>query len=130
VDDGTAKMRKARTIALIAPVCALLLYIPNAIIPDVPISTKISYALVWFPALFSTYFNMKHAIIPDLDFGFIKAIKPYNVFALCLAFSELLCLTVWDYFYSFWLVVTSILFGVISICTVIAARKGVEKWTI
>ena len=48
--------------------------------------------------MFSTYFNLKHAIIPDLDFGFIKAIKPYNFFVLALSFSELFCLTAWNYF--------------------------------
>lgn len=130
VDDGSERMRASRIIAVIAPICVALLYVPNAIIPDVPVETKISYALVWVPAIFSTYFNLKHAIIPDLDFGFIKAIKPYNFFALCLAFSELVCLTVWDYLYSFVLVGASLVFGALCICTVIAARKGVEKWTI
>lgn len=37
VDDRIDKMKKSRLIALIAPVCAALLYIPNAIIEDVPI---------------------------------------------------------------------------------------------
>ena len=95
VDDGNVKMRPVRILALLAPLCALLLYIPNAVLDGVPVQTKISYAIVWIPAIFSLYFNLKHAIIPDLDFGFIKAIKPYNIFALCLGFSELLCLTAW-----------------------------------
>jgi hypothetical protein len=87
VDDGSSKMRPARILALAAPVMAILLYIPNALIDDVTIATKIVYALVWIPSIFCVYFSLKHAIIPDLDFGFIKAIKPYNVFALLLSFS-------------------------------------------
>lgn len=71
-------MRSARIIALIAPLFAVLLYIPNAVIEEVAISTKAVYALVWIPAIFSVYFNLKHAIIPDLDFGFIKAIPICN----------------------------------------------------
>lgn len=130
VDDGTAAMRPARVIALIAPVCAALLYIPNGILPYTPISTKIAYAFVWLPALFSLYFNLKHAIIPDLDFGFIKALRPYNVLALCLGVSELICLTAWDYLYSIPLVVTAVLFSALCVCTMIAAKKGVEKWTV
>ena len=129
VDDRSPKMRSARRLALIAPICAMLLFVPN-LCADSDTSTKISYALVWIPAIVAVYFNLKHAIIPDLDFGFIKAIKPFNVFALCLGFSELLCLTAWDYFSSVWVAVTSVIFGVLCICTMIAAKKGVEKWTI
>jgi hypothetical protein len=117
-------------IALIAPILAVLLYLPNAIIEDVSISTKVVYAFVWIPAIFSVYFNLKHAIIPDFDFGFIKAIKPYNIFLLLLSFSELLCLTAWDYYYPVQIAITAITFGILCICTMVVARKGVEKWTI
>ena len=130
VDDGSAKMRPARRIALIAPLCAILLYIPNATIPDVQISTKIVYAIVWIPAILCVYFNLKHAIIPNLDFGFIKALKPYNIFVLSLGFSELLCLTAWDYYYPIPLAISAILFGALCVCTMVSAKKGVEKWTI
>ena len=129
VDDRSPKTKSARLIALIAPVCAALLYIPNYF-ADSPYFTKISYALIWIPATISVYFNLKHAIIPDLDFGFIKAIKPYNVFVLCLSFSELLSLTAWDYFNSIWIAVMSTVFGVLCVCTMISAKKGVKKWTI
>ena len=130
VDDGSAKMRPARIIALAAPVCVVLLYVFNVLIPDVPNGTKVAYSLVWIPAIFSVYFNLKHAVIPDLDFGFIKAIKPYNVCVLCLGFAELLCLTAWDYYFPIPLAITSVLFAVLCVCTMIAAKKGVEKWTI
>ena len=129
IDDRSPKMRPARLIAFIAPVCAALLYIPNYF-ADSPYYTKLSYAFIWIPAIISVYFSLKHAIIPDLDFGFIKAIKPYNIFVLCLSFDELLSLTAWDYFSSIWVAITSVVFGLLCICTMIAAKKGVEKWTI
>ena len=130
VDDGSAKMRRARILALIAPILAALLYIPNTFFDVVPIATKVVYAFVWIPAIISVYFNLKHAIIPDLDFGFIKAIKPYNIVVLLLSFSELLCLTAWYYYDLVLLAITAIVFGVLSVCTMFFARKGVEKWTI
>lgn len=130
VDDGSSKMRRARITALIAPLLAMLLYIPNALIEDVPISTKVVYAIVWIPAIFCVYFNLKHAIIPDLDFGFIKAIKPYNIFVLLLSFSELLSLTAWNYYYPIPMAIASIVFGALCICSMIFAKKGVKKWTI
>jgi hypothetical protein len=130
VDDGSSNVRPARRIAWIAPLLAVLLYIPNASMEDVATATKVVYAFVWIPAIISVYFNLKHAIIPDFDFGFIKAIKPYNVFVLLLSFSELLCLTAWDYYEPILMAITAIVFGVLCVCTMIAARKGVEKWTI
>ena len=130
VDDGSSKMKPSRYIAFLAPICAALLYIPNCIIEDVPIQTKVVYAFVWVPAVIAVYFNLKHAIIPDMDFGFIKAIKPYNILALCLCFSELICLTAWDYYYMVPLAVSSVVFGILCICTMVAAKKGVDKWTI
>ena len=130
VDDGSSKMKPSRTIALLAPICAVLLYIPNCIIPEVPIQTKVVYAFVWLPAVIAVYFHLKHAIIPDMDFGFIKAIKPYNILALCLCFSELICLTAWDYYDMVPLAVSAVVFGVLCICTMVAAKKGVDRWTI
>lgn len=130
VDDGSAKMKPSRYISLIAPICAALLYIPNWMIDDVPLRTKIVYAIVWIPAVIAVYFNLKHALIPNMDFGFIKAIKPYNILILCLSFSELICLTAWDYYEPVPLAISAVIFGVLCICTMVAARKGAEKWTV
>ena len=130
VDDGSKKARPSRYIALLAPLCAVLLYLPNGTMEDLPLPTKIAVLLVWLPALFSVYFNLKHALIPNCDFGFIKAIKPYNILATCLGFAELLCLTAWDYLYNTQLVIATILFAALCVALIIAAKKGAEKWTI
>ena len=130
VDDGSPKMRKARGLAFIGPACAALLYIPNALFEDADLSTKIVYAIVWIPALISIYFNLKHALIPNLDFGFIKALKPYNILVMTLEFADLILLTAWNYYDSTLMVISSCLFGVLCVLTMISAKKGVEKWTI
>ena len=130
VDDGSKAVRPSRFIALIAPLCAVLLYLPSGFMVELPVATKVSVLLVWIPATFSVYYSLKHAIIPDLDFGFIKAIKPFNILATCLGFAELLCLTAWDYLYGLQLVITAIFFAGLCISTIISAKKGAEKWTI
>ena len=130
VDDGSKKLRPARFIALLAPLCAILLYLPNGLMEDLSLATKIAVLLVWLPAIFSVYYNLKHAIIPNFDFGFIKAIKPYNILAVCLGFAELLCLTAWDYLYNTQLVISTIIFAVLCVALMIAAKKGAERWTI
>ena len=130
VDDGSPVVKPSRYIAWIAPVCAALLYLPNATMEDLPIETKIAVLLVWLPATVAVYYNLKHAIIPNCDFGFIKAIKPYNLLAACLGFAELLCLTAWDYLYNTQLVICTCLFAILSVAMMFAAKKGAEKWTI
>lgn len=130
IDDGTPPIRPSRYIALIAPVCAALLYIPNAWIIDLPAAARISLLLVWIPALVSVYFNLKHAIVPDCDFGFVKAIKPYNILAVGLGFAELLCLSAQNLPHDLPIIITSVIFAVFCIAIMIAAKKGAEKWTI
>ena len=130
VDDGSKQIRPSRFISLIAPLGVILLYLPNGLMEDISTATKVTYLLVWLPAVFSVYYNLKHAIIPDLDFGFIKAIKPYNILAVCLAFAELLCLTAWNYLYNVQLVITSVIFAILCVALMFAAKKGAERWTI
>ena len=130
VDDGSLSAKPARCIAIAAPVLAVLIYLPSAFMEDLPLSTKITLVLVWLPAIFAVYYNLKHALIPDFDFGFVKAIKPYNILATCLGFAELVCLTAWDYLDIPFLLVSEILFAALCISTMIAAKKGAERWTI
>lgn len=130
VDDNSPAMKPSRYIAIIAPVCATLLFIPNLLAEEIPPETIFVYGMVWLPAMVAVYFNLKHAIIPDLDFGFIKAIKPYNIFTLCLCFAELLCLTAWNYYENIGLAITALIFAVLCVCTMISAKRGAEKWTI
>ena len=131
VDDGSEKIRPSRIIAFAAPICAILLYLPSGLLEELPLVTKIAVFLVWIPATVSVYYNLKHSIIPDFDFGFIKAIKPYNIFATCLGFAELLCLTAWNYYlYGALLVISAFIFAGFCVAMMIAAKKGAEKWTI
>lgn len=130
IDDGTPITRPSRFFALIAPVCAAALYLPNAFLGDLPTATKVSMLLIWIPAAVSVYFNLKHAIIPDCDFGFVKAIKPYNTLAVGLGFAELLCLSARNSLPAIWSVVASVIFSALCIAIMIAAKKGAERWTI
>lgn len=127
LDDGTAAMEKSRYIALLAPLAALLLLVPN-LIADIPLQTKVWYVLVWIPASFCSYFNLKHAIIPDMDFGFVKAIRPFNVAALSFTMMQLVHLTLWSYCGWGVLLLSGALFGASCIVMTVMAERGVKKW--
>ena len=133
LDDRTPSLKKYRYIALIAPATAALMYLPCAF-ADMPYSTKISLSFLWIAAIFSSYFNFKHAIISDLGFGFVKAIRPYNICALILAFTELLLQVLWAYYDAAYILIAimivTVVFSVMSVVTMIALKRGVEAWKI
>ena len=133
LDDRTPSLKKFRYIALIAPVSAVLLYLP-CFFAEMPYSTKISLSFLWMAAIFSSYFNFKHAIISDLGFGFVKAIRPYNICALILTFLELILQVLWAYYVNDYILivimVVTIIFSIVSILTMVTLKRGVEAWKI
>lgn len=129
IDDRTNKMKASRFLALLAPLGVALSYLPN-VFAEIDLDTKISYALIWLPAAFSAYYNLKHVLIPDMGFGFVRAIRPFNVCSLIYIATNLLHYTVWNYFGWTAILLTGILQGLSIFALIITAKYGVEKWTI
>lgn len=84
--------------------------------------------IVVIPMSFTVYFAMKHLIIPDVDMGIIKVMRPYNAVIIGLCVSMMLSMIS---------ISGSVLETVSSICTGILlavclpiARNGVRKWFI
>jgi hypothetical protein len=129
IDDKSPELKKCRCIALIGPVFAVVLGIPN-MIADVSIATKVVYSFLWIPAILSSYFNLKHAIIPDMGFGFVKAIRPFNIAAVSFTLLQLIHLTLWNYCDWIPLMISGIFFGSSCIVMIIMADKGVNEWVL
>ena len=133
LDEKTQPFKKFRYIALIAPVVAVLLYL-LCLLTDMHYSTKISLAFIWISAIFSSYYNFKHAIISDLGYGFAKAIRPYNICALILTFTELILQVLWcNYDIDYGMIIiafVSVVFSVMCPVTIIALKRGVEAWKV
>ena len=129
IDDGTPAMKKSRALAWIAPSVAAALFMVN-FFADIPFETKKYYFFVWIPAATCSYYNLKHALAPDMGFGFIKAIRPFNVAALAFNMLNLLHFTAWNYFDWPMLTVSGTLVGISSIIMAVMAKRGVKRWTI
>lgn len=130
VDDGSKLLKPSRIKALGAPLLVILLLCVSFCSGTVSDGRKVILFLICLPAGFAMYFNVKHAIFPDIDFGFVKALRPYNICAACLGFSELVCLMLQDYLYNIPLAAASLIFGVLCIATIAALKKGVDQWAI
>lgn len=131
MDDGSKKMRPSRYIGLLGPAIAIALYLPCALV-EMPLPTKLTYAAVWAPACLSLYFNLKHAVIPDLGYNFAKAVRPYNLFAFFLALTDLLHLLSWVYYDTLLgyplIALSAVVFSVLCVLTVRSLEKGVREW--
>lgn len=129
IDDGSSGIKKFRFIALIAPLFVALLYIPNLFL-DVTSARLIIYAAIWIAAMFCAYLNLKHVIIPDMGFGFVRAIRPFNISVLCFIALKLVYLTLRCYSDWILLVIAGVLLGASVISMIVMAERGVKKWTI
>ena len=129
VDDKSPECIKASRIALIAPavLAAVLIY---SFIDMLKISDPLTAGLglaISAPMPFAAYFNLKHLLIKDDAFGFLKTTRAYNIAAL------IYCLFGAAYTYSFLrnsalctateIALPFALFGM-----VIAAVKGAKIW--
>ena len=127
MDDGSPQVKKCRYLACIAPLLAVMLLVPN-MFSDASAGAKIVYSVLWIPAIFSLYYNTKHAILPDMGFGFIKAIRPFNIAAISFTLLQLIHLTLWNFCGWIILLISGAFFGASCIAMIIAADWGVKKW--
>ena len=128
-DDGSKEYRKYRIIPLVAPVAMLLIFIIFILLPDTSMLSKITGAVITLFVINTTYFNLKHLIFPDVDFGIINCLKAYNVAVivysfLCMAELVAVCREV-----DVAIAVTGILMGAVLLVIVPLVERGIKKWT-
>lgn len=82
LDDRTKAFRKYRLIAFAAPAAVMIVYVLLFLLGDSSLLWIILGAVLSLFALPASYFNLKHLIFPDVDFGVVKCLRPYNLLAL------------------------------------------------
>ncbi len=128
-DDGTKKFSKYRLMALAAPCAILLLNIP-IFLSDALQVTKIASLVVSLIIAAASYFNLKHAIFPDVEFGVIHCVRNYNLCALAYAFLHMAELVVIACGFTPALIVLGLLLAVDSALILPVLKKGIQQWQI
>jgi hypothetical protein len=82
LDNGAKEYTKYRLIPLAAPGLFAVLYIVLFLLSDVSALWKIQGGVLTLFAMASSYFNLKHLIIPDAESGIVKRMRLYNLLAL------------------------------------------------
>ena len=129
-DDRSASLRKYRIFSCAAPVAAAALYILFIFFTDLPDFAKIVSALITIFVMQASYFHLKHLIFPDVDFGVIKYLKPYNLVALIYTFLCMAEMIVIGLGNEVCILIVGILIGANLIAIVVSAERGIKKWTI
>jgi cell division protein FtsW (lipid II flippase) len=129
LDDGAKENRKYRLLGLLAPLlmagiyCLIFFFNPG-------LESMIVYGVMTAIIMFASYFNLKHFIFPDVEFGIIRSIRGYNLIALLLGVLSVgeITLLLWNKTVP--LLILYIAICVVSIAVVPVLEKGVKKWTI
>lgn len=82
--------------------------------------------IIVIPMSFTIYFAIKHLIIPDVEMGIIKVMRPYNllIVSLCIC----MMLSILSASGSMLETVSSICTGILLALCMPIARNGVRKW--
>ena len=129
-DDGSAAYRKYRLLPVTAPVLAAVLYLGFFLLSEQPLLVKIASFVVTLFAALASYFNLKHFIFPDVEYGVIKCLKPYNLLALVFEFlcvAEMIAVSRESDVFA---LIIGILMGIVLPAIVISVDRGIKKWSV
>ena len=128
LDDRSREFRKYRIISFIAPAVFLTMYILLFLTANITAMWKVLGAVLTFLAMQSTYFNLKHLIFPDVDFGVIKCLRPYNLLVLIYSlavFGECVGLSRTNAVLT---LVCCIVSGIIAAALIPSIVRGLKEW--
>ena len=130
VDDGSKEYTKYRLLPAAAPALVTAFFLLFFLLSDQPRTVIIASFFVSVFVAEASYYNLKHLIFPDVEDGFFRCMRPYNLLALVFEFlslSELFCLSRG---LSLLVFITGVLMGILLPAIVLAVDRGIKKWSI
>lgn len=128
-DDGSKAFMKYRLIPLVAPILVTALYVGFILIGDYPSISKIEAGMITAVACCASYYNLKHLIFPDMDFGVINCMKNYNLLALVFEFLCIDEMIAYSRGSEIGVLIINILMGAVLLAVVPAVEWGIKRWT-
>lgn len=129
VDDKRTLKCRYRIIPVILPALELAISIPMLFFRTVPISVRIACLVISIITGHAGYYNMKHAIIPDVDFGIVRSIRGYNILALLMGILSLAEIRLNIFDHAALVLSVQLLLGITYACIMPVLGREVMKWT-
>lgn len=127
-DDGAKQFKKYRLIALAAPAATVVLYIGLFLPADVSALWKILGAVLTLFVMAASYFNLKHLIFPDVDFGVVKCLRLYNLLALIYSVSIFIESWAMSRNNEVLTLICCCVTGLVTAAMIPSVVRGVKKW--
>lgn len=130
IDDRTDFFKKYRNVSFVAPIIILILLIAYLItnadeaITLANIVTFVGYV----PAIIASYYNLKHSLIPDMDFEFIKWVRRANICALFIEVFDVLRILTSNLFENVIGAMLSVAIAVAFLMMLIFAQRSRKTW--
>jgi hypothetical protein len=128
-DDGSKRYLRYRLIPLAAPLAAVGIYLLVFPFSDQPKLVKIMAGVITFFVMEASYFNLKHLIFPDVDFGILKCMRAYNLFALIFAALCSAEMIAYSRGKESSVLIISILMGITLTILTPCVKRGIDRWT-
>ncbi len=128
VDDGSKQFLKYRFISLIGIAAAAVIYIFILFSPATA-AEKVTDAVVFVTIAASSYFHIKHILIPDVDYGVVRCLRSYNACALSYGVLCMLETMAAANGFTAFMVTVCLLQCAVSLLIVPVMDMGVRKWS-
>ena len=129
-DDGSSSYRKYRLIPISVSVIAAVVYLVFFLFTEQPPTIRIAAFFVSVFVVGASYFNLKHFIFPDVEYGVIRCLRNYNLLALIFEFLCMAEMVFMSRGMAVTVLIIGILMGGILPAIVIAVDRGIKKWSI
>ena len=128
-DDGSKTFLKYRIIPLVAPLTAAVLYFIFILPYELPGIFKLIGAFLTLFVMGTSYYNLKHLIFPDVDFGVINCLKAYNLIVLLYSMMCIVEMISISRGAEILTTVIGVIIGIMLVIVVPVAERGIKKWT-
>lgn len=128
VDDGGKAFRKYRVTALLVQIYVVIM-MAIIVMSPATLAFKITCGVVCFMIGTADYFHVKHLLIPDVDYGVVRCLRPFNALALALSVLNIAEMIALARDLEILLYVAGVGLCIVTLMLVPVMDRGVKKWT-
>ncbi|MGN0317280.1 MAG: hypothetical protein ACI4E1_05005 [Lachnospira sp.] len=126
-DDRNPARRKYRLIPIVFPIMIMGLYVLD-LFSKASIGVKIINGIMLVPIAFTSYYNFKHLIIPDVDYGIFQSMRKYNALVLFISILSIADILLRDFGCDLALNIVTIILSLAFLLILPITAKGVQRW--
>lgn len=128
VDDKVSIKPVYRIVPAVLPAAEMAVGVIGLFTNNVSLAVRISYLCISVIAGFAGYFNIKHIIIPDVEFGIARAIRGYNIIAVFVGILSLAEIGLSVFGHGEFAIYVQIALGVLYAVMIPVLSREVRKW--